>query len=157
MFMLININVYMVLLFVCGTILNIILFKYTYKFPTDFELSTFITIIVTRFFGLHWGIVSAILIKVVTSIGTNNFKVTHIGMIFSFVIAAIIANYTKALPILVVGILISLINAFYMYFVELHLFGIDMPRNLVYKISQISLTIFLFLIFGNILDSIYTY
>ncbi len=116
--------------------------------PTEFELSTFSTVLITAVFGLKFGIFNALMSKLVANIYTGSFIVDHIFMISNYCFAALLTD-VFAFDIVYLGILITLVNNLIMFFVSKYLLNISLPSNLSYIFTNIFSNICLFLSFAQ--------
>ena len=121
--------------------------------PTEFELSTFTTIIAASSYGLKYGIFVAVISKLAACIYNGSFIIDHIFMILNYCIAAFIAYTFSGISIVPLGIMITLLNNTTMFFISKHL-GISLSSNISYVMTNIAFNFLLFTIFGNILHII---
>lgn len=111
-----------------NTVLAINLMKIS--IPCDFELCTLSSVIGTTLFGIKFGILVAILSKLVPSIIRGKIILDNFFQIISYVIAGIVA-----LPfsnIVIAGIFASFIANVFMYFVSQYFLGLSPFDNLIY-------------------------
>ncbi len=73
------VNIKLVFALILAAVFNSMLQTFQLKrgLPTDFELSTFTTILITLVFGFKWGVVNAIFSKLIASIYTGNVVVDN--------------------------------------------------------------------------------
>ena len=88
-----GIDIKLMIFLILAAVFNSMLqsFQLARGLPTDFELSTFSTVMVTLNFGLGWGIINAILSKIVACVYTGSILADHFFMIATYLNAAVIA------------------------------------------------------------------
>ena len=124
-------------------------FQIKRNLPTDFELSTFTTVMITLRFGLGWGIVNAIFSKLVASIYTGNVVADHFFMIATYINAAFLSSLFSGVNIFVLGSIIILTNCLIMFFISKRI-GIDLTANLSYTFTNFVFNSLIFSIFAEI-------
>lgn len=150
------VNIKLVLFLILAAVFNSMLqtFQLTKGLPTDFELSTFTTVLVTSVFGLKWGILNAVFSKLVASIYTGNIVVDHIFMIATYINAAIISSIFGGTNVLLIGVIIVLINAVLMFLISKNILGIDITANLSYTGTNLIFNLLTFSIFTEVVHSL---
>jgi hypothetical protein len=118
--------------------------------PTDFELSTFSTVLVTLAFGIKWGIVAAIFTKLITSISTGNVIPDHFFMIGTYILAAIITVIFGGSNVFLIGMIVTTINCIIMFTLSKNVLGLPIHQNLSYTISNFIFNFIIFSILGQI-------
>lgn len=145
------INVKLLLFLIIATGFNTWLAGFQIKrgLPTDFELSTFATILTTVVFGLKWGIFIAIFSKLFACISTGSVVVDHFFMIATYVNGAIWAAIFSGAPIFALGIVIVIMNCVLMFMISKSM-GIDITANLAYTVTNFIFNSIVFSIFGQV-------
>lgn len=145
------VNVKMLAFLVTATLFNTWLAGFQIKrgLPTDFELSTFATVLVTAVFGIKWGIFIAIFSKLFACIATGSVVVDHFFMIGTYIIAAILASVLGGMPILVLGILIVTVNCVIMFLISQNI-GVPITANLAYTVTNFIFNFIIFSIFSQV-------
>lgn len=118
--------------------------------PTDFELSTLSTVLVTIVFGLKWGIMTAIFSKLITSIATGNVLADHLFMIATYINAALIASLFPTVNVFWLGMVIIMINCILMFFISKNILGVLITENLSYTITNFTFNFIVFSIFSQL-------
>jgi hypothetical protein len=151
-----GIDIKLMLFLILAAVFNSMLqtFQLTKGLPTDFELSTFSTVLVTVRFGLGWGILNAVLSKLVASIYTGNIVVDHFFMIATYINAALIASLFGAGNVLLLGFIIIIINSILMFLISKNILGIDVTANLSYTGTNLIFNALVFSIFTEIVYKI---
>ncbi len=155
-FISIFIDIRLVVFLVAATMFNAWLADFQAKrgFPTDFELSTFSTVIVSSTFGLKWGIFIAIFSKLFASIFTGNLLADHFFMIMTYINAAVLASFIHAGSILYLGMGIVIVNAVLMFLISKNILGLDITSNLSYTTTNVLFNLIVFSIFSELVYSI---
>ena len=125
-------------------------FRLRANLPADFELSTFSTVLVTVAFGFKWGLLTAILSKLTTSIATGNVLADHIFMILTYINAAVIASLLRGMNIFTLGMIIASINCIIMWLISKNVLGLDISSNLSYTGTNFIGNFLMFSIFSEI-------
>jgi len=119
--------------------------------PTDFELSTFTTVLVTvSTNSLKWGIIVAIGSKLFASIFTGNLLADHFFMMLTYINAAIwtrIFGHMAGVNILVLGLIIVIINSVLLYLISKNVLGLDIAANMSYTGTNLVFNLLVFSIF----------
>jgi hypothetical protein len=131
-------------------------FRLARGLPTDFELSTISTVLVTMVFGLGWGIFNAIFTKLITSISTGNVLADHFFMIATYINAAIITAVFRTANVFVLGVIIVFINATIMFLISKNILGLPPHENLSYTVSNVAFNFLVFSIFSEFILRILT-
>jgi hypothetical protein len=122
-------------------------FQISKGLPTDFELSTFMTVMVTlATHDLKLGLVVAVLSKLIASIATANILADHLFMILTYIIAATIAFFVGGEP-QGIGLTIVVIDCALMFLISKNILGLDITSNFSYTMTNFffNLTVFLIL------------
>lgn len=139
-----------IIFLVISTFFNAIVAKFNLMngLPTEFELSTFSTILISSVYGLEFGIFNAIMSKIIANLYTGSFIVDHIFMISNYCLAAYLAHIL-IFNIVYVGIIITLLNNILMFTISKYILGITLPSNISYAFSNSIMNICLFLAFAE--------
>ncbi len=121
--------------------------------PTDFELSTFATVLLTQAYGLKVGLFVAFFTKLLASIYCGYVIVDHFIMIGLYCLAAIIASIFPGAPVFMLGLGIITINNILMFLISRKVLGLDMTSNLAYTATNFLFNLAVFSIFGEIARS----
>lgn len=150
------VDIKLVLFLIAVIIFNAWLANFQLKrgFPTDFELSTFSTVIITLTYGLKWGLFVAILSKLIASIYTGNILADHFFMILTYINAAFIAFFVRSSNVLLLGLIIVVINNVLLFMISKHILGIDISANLSYTGTNFIFNLLVFSIFAEIIFSL---
>jgi hypothetical protein len=145
------INIKLVLFLAFAIVFNSLLQQFQLKrgLPTDFEVSTFATVLVTLVFGIGWGIFIAVFSKLIASIYTGNVVADHFFMIMTYLNAAILTSLLRGMPIIALGLLIVAINAIVMFTISKNILGIDFTANMSYTGTNLIFNIMIFLAFSE--------
>ncbi|MEM3374487.1 MAG: hypothetical protein QXE31_04665 [Candidatus Woesearchaeota archaeon] len=122
--------------------------------PIDVEFSTFTASLMTIAYGFKWGLFTAILTKFAAIVYNRNFRVDHIFMIIGYVISAIISNFLKALPIVLIGIIATIVVNIYTIFVSKYITMLTDYEIMTYGLSNTIFNFILFIAFSEPLLSI---
>ncbi len=149
---LLGFNIKLLLFLIISIVFNAMLANFQLKrgFPTDFELSTFSTVMVTLAFGLPWGIAIAIFSKLIASIYTGNVLADHFFMILTYINAAILAFLFSSLNPFIIGMIIVTINVVIMFFISKNILGLDITSNLSYTGTNFIFNFLVFSIFSEV-------
>jgi hypothetical protein len=150
--LLFGIDIKLMIFLILAAVFNSMLqtFQLARGLPTDFELSTFSTVLISARFGLGWGILNAILSKLVASIYTGNIVVDHFFMIATYINAALIASFFGAGNVLLLGFVIVIINSILMFLISKNMLGIDVTANLSYTGTNLIFNLLTFSIFTEV-------
>ncbi|MBN2368711.1 hypothetical protein JXC34_06840 [Candidatus Woesearchaeota archaeon] len=124
--------------------------------PLDVELSTFSAVLMTTVYGLNWGIAVAVLTKVAAILYNKNIRVDHFFMIGGYVVAALFANVFRGLPIIALGIIVTMITNLYVVFVSKFITMLSNYEIMMYGSSNAIFNSVLFLGFSEIFLRIMT-
>lgn len=149
---LLGFNVKLLLFLVISIVFNAFIANFQLKrgLPTDFELSTFSTVMVTLAFDLRWGIIIAIFSKLIASIYTGNVLADHFFMILTYINAAILAFLFTGLNPFLVGMIIVVINTIIMFLISKNILGLDITSNLSYTGTNFIFNFLVFSIFSKV-------
>ena len=144
------INVKMLVFLITATAFNTWLAGFQIKrgLPTDFELSTFATVLTTVVFGIKWGIFIAIFSKLFSCIATGSVVVDHFFMIATYINAAVFASILSGMPIFMLGLMIVAMNCVIMFLISKNM-GIDITANLAYTVTNFIFNFIVFSIFSQ--------
>ncbi|MEM4397055.1 MAG: hypothetical protein QW757_00345 [Candidatus Woesearchaeota archaeon] len=145
------VNVKLIFFLIIAAVFNSVLqrFQLQTNMPTDFELSTFTTVLITASFGLKWGIVNAILSKLIASIYSGSVIIDHFFMIATYINAAFLTTIFGTSNILFTGIIIVIINCVLMFLISKNILGIDPVANTSYTITNLIFNSLIFSLFAN--------
>lgn len=148
-----NIPFKLLLFFIIVVMFNakLVLFQGQKGLPTDFELSTFGSVLVSMTYGLNWGLFWAIGSKLFASIYSGYIIVDHFFMMFTYCIAAIIASSMPNAPVMILGISIAILDSTIMFFLSKNVLGLDITSNLSYTGTNLIFNIVVFLTLGEII------
>ncbi len=121
--------------------------------PTDFELSTFSTVLITLTYGLEWGILVAIVSKLIASLYSGSVLADHLFMIMTYINAALVSFFIGG-NVLTIGIIIVMINNVLMFLISKEILGINITANLSYTITNFIFNVLVFSIFAELVYSI---
>ncbi len=119
--------------------------------PLDLELSTFSAVLMTTNYSIKWGIAVAVLTKLAAIFYNKNIRVDHVFMIGGYVIAAMFANMFKGMPIVLLGILVTIIVNIYTVFISKYVTMLSNYEIMTYGASNTMFNIVLFIGFSEIL------
>ena len=111
--------------------------------PSRFELTTFTTVLVAVNYGLLLGILTGVFSRLFISFYTKNIAIDHFFLILSYVLTAAMA-YFIPLPIVPLGLLITMINNVFMFILGKFMLGFDITINSVLCFSNILINFLLF-------------
>ncbi|MEM2131268.1 MAG: hypothetical protein QXR96_01970 [Candidatus Woesearchaeota archaeon] len=145
------VNVKLIFFLIIAAVFNSVLqrFQLQTNMPTDFELSTFTTVLITASFGLKWGIVNAILSKLIASIYSGSVIIDHFFMIATYINAAFLTTIFGTANILFTGIIIVVINCILMFLISKNILGIDPVANTSYTITNLIFNSLIFSLLAN--------
>jgi hypothetical protein len=126
-------------------------FRLSKGLPTDFELSTLSTVLVTMAFGLPWGIFNAVFTKLITSISTGNVLADHFFMIATYINAALVTFVFRSTNVFYLGIAIVLVNAVIMFLISKNILGVPPHENISYTASNVIFNFLVFSIFSELI------
>ncbi len=151
-----NIDIKLLVFLIMAAVFNSLLqtFQLERGLPTDFELSTLTTVIITLSFGIQWGIFNAIFSKLIASIYTGNVIADHFFMIATYINAAIISAIAGGANVLILGLIIVVINSILMFFISKNILGVDITSNLSYTGTNLIFNVLAFSIFSEMLFKI---
>jgi hypothetical protein len=154
--LLFGIDIRLMIFLILAAVFNSMLqtFQLARGLPTDFELSTFSTVLISVRFGLGWGILNAVLSKLVASIYTGNIVVDHFFMIATYINAALIASFFGSGNVLILGFAIVIINSILMFLISKNMLGIDITANLSYTGTNLIFNLLTFSIFTEVVYKI---
>jgi hypothetical protein len=118
--------------------------------PVDLELSTFSAVLMTTRYGLQWGIAAAILTKIAAILYNKNFMIDHLFMIGGYVVAAFMANLFGGVPLVLLGIIATIITNIYIVFVSKFITMLPDMAIMTYGASNTIFNIVLFVGFGDL-------
>lgn len=149
-------DIKLILFLILAAVFNSLLqtFQLARGLPTDFELSTFTTVMVTAVFGLKWGIFNAIFSKMVACIYTGSIVADHFFMIATYINAAILTSLFGSSNLLVLGFIIVMINSILMFTISKNILGIDITANLSYTGTNFIFNALTFSIFTEIVHGL---
>lgn len=119
--------------------------------PLDLELSTFSAVLLATRYGIQWGIAAAVLTKFAAIFYNKNIRVDHFFMIGGYVIAAIFANIFRGMPIILLGVLVTLIVNLYVVFISKYVTMLSSYEILTYGLSNTLFNTVLFIGFSEII------
>ncbi|MEM3374736.1 MAG: hypothetical protein QXE31_06005 [Candidatus Woesearchaeota archaeon] len=145
------VNVKLIFFLVVAAVFNALLQRVQLQtnMPTDFELSTLSTVLVTAAFGLKWGIVNAIFSKLVASIYTGSIIIDHFFMILTYINAAFLTTLFGSSNLVFTGIITVLINNVIMFFISKNILGIDPMANTTYTLTNLVFNSIMFSVLAN--------
>ncbi len=135
-------------IFCVGNAIVLSLDRYV-SLPIDIEFSTFSSILMTKVFGLEWGIANAIITKLSAIIHNKKFAMDHIFMIGGYCFAAILANMLPG-SIFSIGLLATVIVNIYIVFVSKFITMLSMQEIFMYGISNTLFNLVLFVGFSDL-------
>ena len=149
---LLGFNIKLLFFLVISIVFNAFLANFQLKrvLPTDFELSTFSTVMVTLAFDLRWGIIIAIFSKLIASIYTGSVLADHFFMILTYINAAVLAFLFTGLNPFFVGMIIVTINAVIMFLISKNILQIPIHQNLSYTGTNFIFNFLVFSIFSQV-------
>ncbi len=118
--------------------------------PIDIELSTFSAVLMTTRYGLQWGLLVAILSKMAAIFYNKNVRVDHFFMILGYVLAAVFANTFRGMPILLLGILVTIIVNIYTLFISKFVTMLSPYEIMMYGMSNAIFNSVLFIGFSEL-------
>ena len=133
-------------------ILAIVFNTYLYAFqlgrglPTDLELSTFSTVLITTTYGIKWGLITAVLTKLIACIYSGSVLVDHMFMILTYLNAAVLAMVFSFVNTTTLGLIIVVINCIIMYFISKYMLSLDFSINLCYTGTNLVFNFIVFLV-----------
>lgn len=150
------INLKLIIFLIVATAFNGWLANFQLRFgvPTDFELSTFATVLITLAFGIRWGIFIAILSKLFATLSSGSLLVDHFFMMGTYVLAAVIASVLHFRNVFLLGMIIVSINCVLMFLISKNILGLDPTSNLAYTTTNFVFNFILFSILGNFIYGI---
>ncbi len=153
---LLGFNIKLLLFLVISIVFNALLANFQLKrgLPTDFELSTFSTVMVTLAFDLRWGIIIAIFSKLIASLYTGNVLADHFFMILTYINAAVLAFLFIGLNPFLIGMIIVVINTILMFLISKNILGLDITSNLSYTGTNFIFNFLVFSIFSQVVYNI---
>ncbi|MFH2019867.1 MAG: hypothetical protein ABIJ34_00485 [archaeon] len=116
--------------------------------PLDLEFSTFSAVLMTKAFGLNWGILVAVMTKIAAILYNKNVRVDHFFMIGGYVIAALIANILPG-SVVVIGVLATIVVNIYTVFISRYVTGLSNYEIMTYGASNTIFNIVLFIGFSE--------
>ena len=148
---LMGINVKLIIFLVAAIIFNSWLAGFQLKrgLPTDFELSTFSTVLTTMVFGWQWGIFIAIFSKLIASIYSGNIIADHFFMILTYLNAVLIISLLGGSNVILLGFITIIINCIIMFFISKNILGIDIVANFSYTGTNFVFNSIIFLAFSQ--------
>ena len=117
--------------------------------PIDIELSTFSAVLLTTKFNISWGIAAAVITKIAAIIYNRNIRVDHFFMICGYVLAAVFANILRGTPIVLLGIIVTLIVNIYTLFVSKFITMLSQYEIIMYGATNTLFNIVLFIGFSE--------
>jgi hypothetical protein len=143
----------LVIFFTLASLFNTSLQKFVLKrgLPADFELSTFLTVLTAMAYGLKYGIIVAILSKLVVSVGTSYIVADHFFMIVTYVLAAVISFVFRGGDVLFVGLVVVVINCIVMFIMSKNILGIDITSNISYTGTNFIFNSLVFLLLSRLI------
>jgi hypothetical protein len=150
------VNLKLIIFLIVATGFNAYLAAFQIKrgLPTDFELSTFSTVLVTVAFGWQWGIVMAILSKLFACVYTGSVLPDHFFMIATYIVGAIIASIFSSMNIFALGLVIVVINCVLMFLISKNYIGLDVTSNLSYTLTNLVFNFIVFSIFSELVKGL---
>lgn len=145
------VNIKLIIFLIIATAFNAWLanFQIRMQMPTDFELSTFATVLVTLSFGIKWGIFIAIFSKLFATISTGSLLVDHVFMMCTYVLGAVIASILPITNVFLLGMIIVSINCVLMFLISKNFLGLGVTSNLAYTTTNFIFNVIVFSILGN--------
>lgn len=149
-----GLDIKLLIFLILSAIFNSLLqtFQLSKGLPTDFELSTFSTVMVTSVFGWKWGIFNAIFSKLVACIYTGNILADHFFMIATYINAAVLTALFGKINILALGLTIVIINSVLMFMISKNILSLDITSNMSYTGTNL---IFNLLTFSTLSELVY--
>jgi len=111
---------------------NLVTFQLDKGLPTDFELSTFTTVLATLAFGLQAGILAAVTTKIIASVYTGSVIVDHLFMIATYVLGAFVAHWFSWVGLPLLGFIIVIVNNLVMFSISKFIIGLPITDNVAY-------------------------
>jgi hypothetical protein len=118
--------------------------------PLDLELSTFSAVLMTTRYGIQWGLAAAVLTKFAAIFYNKNVRVDHFFMIIGYLIAAVFANVFRGMPIILLGVIVTIIVNLYVVFISKYVTMISDYETLMYGLSNTIFNIVLFIGFSEL-------
>ncbi len=119
--------------------------------PIDVEFSTFSAALMTTRYGLGWGLAVAILSKIAGILYNKNVRVDHFFMIIGYCISAVFANVFRGVPIVILGIIVTIITNVYIVFISKYVTMLSNYEIMTYGASNVIFNSVLFIGFAEIL------
>ncbi len=119
--------------------------------PLDLELSTFSAVLMTIRYGIEWGLAVAVLTKLSAIFYNKNVRVDHFFMTIGYMLAAVIANLFGTMPVLVVGVIVTIIINLYVIFISRYITMLSDYEILMYGSSNTIFNIVLFIGFSELI------
>jgi hypothetical protein len=135
-------------LFCIGNAIVLSLDRYV-SMPIDVELSTFASILMTKAFGLQWGIATAIITKLAAIIHNKKFTMDHLFMVGGYCIAAFMASILPG-SLFMVGLFATLVTNIYIVFVSKFITMLSNYEIFMYGSSNVLFNVVLFIGFSDI-------
>jgi len=129
---------------------KLVLFQGQRGLPTDFELSTFGSVLVTVTYGWRWGLFWAVGSKLFASIYSGYIIADHFFMMFTYCVAVVLASAFSGVPILTLGLIIVFINAGLMFFISKNILGLDITSNMSYTGTNLMFNVVVFLTLSEV-------
>ncbi len=125
-------------------------FKRYFDAPADIELSTFSAILMTNQYGLTYGIITAIVTKLVSMLYIKVIKVNYFFMMTSYVVAAILAEVFSGMNIVTLGLLVTGLSNIYVSFVRKFVVQYSTFEIISYGLTNIIFNVVMFVGFAEL-------
>src|SRR3989338_9900344 len=125
-------------------------FKRYFDAPLDPEFSTFSAILMTVRYGLLFGIITAILTKLVSMIYIKNIKVNYFFMMTGYIVAALLADVFKGYGVVTLGLIVTLLANVYQFFIRKFVVNYSTFEIISYGVTNIIFNSVLFIGFADI-------
>ncbi|MBU0757589.1 MAG: hypothetical protein KKF44_05970 [Nanoarchaeota archaeon] len=129
-------------------------FQFKRGMPTDLELSTFSTIVITQAFGLKWGLFVAVSTKLIASFYSGGMLADHFLMIFTYCLAAVAASFFPYANTFTLGIIITIMNNIILFGMSMKILNLGITENIAYTGTNFCFNIVVFSIFGTFVRSL---
>jgi hypothetical protein len=140
------VNIWPVLFIVGLSALNAFMLRYEryMDLPIDIELSTFSAILMALKYGVMWGIIAGIATKMAVMVSNRDFNRNSIVSLSAYVLAAIFAAVFSSLPILYLGLLVTLLVNLFSFLVMRFVFFVSEYEIASYTITNVLFNVVIF-------------
>ena len=140
------VNIWPVLLIGVLCMVNAFMLRYEryVDLPIDIELSTFSAILMALKYGVMWGIAAGIATKFAVMISNRDFNRNSIVSLSGYVLAAVFAGIFSDLPILYLGLLVTLLVNLFTFLVMRFVFFVSEYEIASYTITNVLFNIVIF-------------